>query len=55
VEVVEILRQAGRTSGRALIVATHDTRIFRYADRVARMEDGKIVAVTRPDGPGGEA
>jgi putative ABC transport system ATP-binding protein len=52
-EMVELLRQAGRSSGRALIVATHDTRIFGYADSVARMEDGRIVEVTRPGGPRG--
>ena len=28
---------------RALIVVTHDSRIFEFADRIARMEDGKIV------------
>jgi putative ABC transport system ATP-binding protein len=50
-EMVELLRQAGRSSGRALIVATHDTRIFGYADSVARMEDGRIVEITRPGGP----
>ena len=54
-EMVELLRQAGRSSGRALIVATHDTRIFGYADSVARMEDGRIVEITRPGGPGGSS
>jgi putative ABC transport system ATP-binding protein len=47
-EMVELLRRAGRASGRALIVATHDTRIFGYGDRVARMEDGRVLDVTRP-------
>jgi putative ABC transport system ATP-binding protein len=46
-EMVELLRRAGRVSGRALIVATHDTRIFEYADRVAHMEDGRVLDVTR--------
>jgi putative ABC transport system ATP-binding protein len=45
-EMVELLRRAGRVSGRALIVATHDTRIFGYADRVAHMEDGRVSDVT---------
>ena len=54
-EMVELLRQAGRSSGRALIVATHDTRIFGYADSVARMEDGRIVEITRPQGPDGSS
>ena len=38
-----LLRRAGRSGGRALIVATHDTRIFGYADRIAHMEDGRIL------------
>jgi putative ABC transport system ATP-binding protein len=45
-EMVELLRRAGRASGRALVVATHDTRIFGYADRVAHMEDGRVLHVT---------
>ncbi|MCC7200381.1 MAG: ABC transporter ATP-binding protein [Gammaproteobacteria bacterium] len=52
-EMVDLLRRAARTSGRALIVATHDTRIFSYADRVARMEDGRVLEVTPPAAAGG--
>ena len=51
-EMVELLKRAGRASGRALIVATHDTRIFGYADRVAHMEDGRILDVTPPPAAG---
>jgi putative ABC transport system ATP-binding protein len=40
--VVQILRQAALAPGRAVIVVTHDTRIFRFADNIARMEDGRI-------------
>lgn len=47
-EMIELLRRAGRESGRALIVATHDTRVFGYADRVAHMEDGRVLDVTPP-------
>lgn len=46
VEMVELLRRAGRASGRALIVATHDNRILDYADRLAHMEDGRVLDVT---------
>jgi putative ABC transport system ATP-binding protein len=28
-----------------LIVVTHDSRIFGFADRLAQMEDGRIVHV----------
>jgi putative ABC transport system ATP-binding protein len=51
-EMIALLRRTGRASGRALIVATHDTRIFGYADRVAHMEDGRVLEVTRPPAAG---
>lgn len=51
-EMVELLRTAGRSAGRALIVATHDTRIFGLADRVAQMEDGRVLEVTPNPRPG---
>jgi len=28
-----------------VIIVTHDSRIFSYADRIARMDDGEIVDV----------
>jgi putative ABC transport system ATP-binding protein len=40
--VVELLREVATGSGRGLIVVTHDNRIFQYADRIARMDDGMI-------------
>jgi len=40
--VVELLREVAAGSGRGLIVVTHDSRIFQYADRIARMDDGMI-------------
>jgi putative ABC transport system ATP-binding protein len=43
--VVQILKQAAVVPDRAVIVVTHDTRIFRFADRIARMEDGRIGSV----------
>ncbi len=43
--VMQLLRGVARSPGRALIVVTHDPRIFEFADRIARMDDGKIVEV----------
>jgi putative ABC transport system ATP-binding protein len=43
--VMELLRGVARRPDRALIVVTHDPRIFEFADRIARMDDGKIVEV----------
>ncbi len=43
--VLGLFRDVARTPGRAVILVTHDNRIFSYADRIARMDDGMIVAV----------
>jgi putative ABC transport system ATP-binding protein len=43
--VMELLRGIAKGPDRALIVVTHDPRIFEFADRIARMDDGKIVEV----------
>ena len=43
--IMESLRGVAKSPDRALIVVTHDTRIFEFADRIARMDDGKIIEV----------
>jgi putative ABC transport system ATP-binding protein len=43
--VLEILKDAALAPDRAVMVVTHDTRIYRFADRIAAMEDGRIRAV----------
>ena len=48
-KVMELLRQLALGTDRALIVVTHDARIFEYADRIAQMEDGKITGIVNPD------
>jgi putative ABC transport system ATP-binding protein len=35
---------------RAVIVVTHDARVFHYADAIAHMDDGRIVDTTYPNG-----
>jgi putative ABC transport system ATP-binding protein len=52
-EMFDLLRQATRPAGRALVVATHDTRIFEFADRIAHMEDGRILEVLDRHGKAG--
>jgi putative ABC transport system ATP-binding protein len=44
--VMNILRGLAKSPHRALIVVTHDPRIFEFADRIAHMDDGKIIEVT---------
>jgi putative ABC transport system ATP-binding protein len=43
--VLGLFRDVARAPGRAVIIVTHDNRIFSYADRIAKMDDGMIVAV----------
>ncbi|VBB44827.1 Uncharacterized ABC transporter ATP-binding protein TM_0352 [uncultured Desulfatiglans sp.] len=43
--VMEVLRGKALTAKRALIIVTHDNRIFNFADRIARMDDGRITVV----------
>jgi putative ABC transport system ATP-binding protein len=46
-KVMELFRDVAMGEGRALIIVTHDQRIFEFADRIAKMDDGRIVEVTR--------
>ena len=43
--VMEVLSGVGKNSDRTIIVVTHDARIFEFADRIARMDDGKITEI----------
>jgi putative ABC transport system ATP-binding protein len=40
--VMKLLRDAVVRPGRAVIVVTHDERVFRWGDRVVHMSDGRI-------------
>ncbi len=40
--VMEILRKAALRPDRAVIVVTHDSRVFGFGDRIAYMNDGRI-------------
>jgi putative ABC transport system ATP-binding protein len=44
-KVMELLRRLGCVQDRALVVVTHDSRIYKFADRIAAMEDGRITEV----------
>jgi putative ABC transport system ATP-binding protein len=41
-EVMQLLRDVASGADRAVIVVTHDTRIFGFADYIATMSDGRI-------------
>lgn len=40
--VMELLTKLIKENNMTMIVVTHDNRIYKYADRIAHMEDGKI-------------
>ena len=42
--VMDLLRAVALESERAVIIVTHDNRIFDLADRILDMEDGRIVS-----------
>lgn len=44
-KVMEMIRDLSHSPNRCVIVVTHDQRIFRFADRIAEMEDGRISRV----------
>lgn len=41
-QVMEILKKVAQHKDRALVIVTHDSRIFSFADRIAKMDDGRI-------------
>ncbi len=43
--IMELLRKVARKPDRCVIVVTHDNRIFKYADRMTEMEDGRVQRV----------
>jgi putative ABC transport system ATP-binding protein len=43
--VMEVLKSLAVSQDRALIIVTHDARIFEFADRIAQMDDGRIVNI----------
>ena len=43
--VMELLREAAVRPDRAVVVVTHDNRVFHFGDRIAHMDDGRIIKV----------
>jgi putative ABC transport system ATP-binding protein len=42
--VMQLLREVANDPGRAVLVVTHDERIYHFADRILEMSDGRIIA-----------
>lgn len=43
--IMELLREVALGPEQSLIVVTHDSRIFEFGDRIARMNDGQVERV----------
>ncbi len=43
--VMELLTKVAVQPGRAVIVVTHDSRVFEFGDRLVTMSDGRVVSV----------
>jgi len=51
--ILEFIKKEILNEKRSILVVTHDSRIFPFADRIIRMEDGKITGIVN-GGAGGE-
>lgn len=43
-EVMTLLKELVKNSGKTVVVVTHDHRIFSFADRMINMSDGQIIS-----------
>jgi putative ABC transport system ATP-binding protein len=48
---LELIRKVAVQKDRAVIVVTHDSRIFHFGDRIIHMSDGRIERTDRTDEP----
>ena len=47
--VMDLMRAVSLQPDRAVIIVTHDNRVFDLADRIIEIEDGRIVGDRRPE------
>ena len=47
--IMELFESVARSPDRAVLIVTHDNRIFPHANRIASMDDGRIVEVHDKD------
>jgi putative ABC transport system ATP-binding protein len=43
--VMELLRESAVHPERAVVIVTHDNRVFQFGDRIAHMDDGRVIEV----------
>jgi putative ABC transport system ATP-binding protein len=40
---LELLQESAVRPDRCVIIVTHDSRIYEFADRIVQMDDGRVV------------
>jgi putative ABC transport system ATP-binding protein len=45
--IVRFVREHFLSDRRCIVIVTHDSRIYEFADRILRMEDGKLAGIER--------
>jgi putative ABC transport system ATP-binding protein len=48
--IVDFVKKNILNEKRCILIVTHDSRIFEYADRIMKMEDGKITGIVKGGG-----
>ncbi|HVV48234.1 MAG TPA: ABC transporter ATP-binding protein [Polyangia bacterium] len=46
-KIVEFVKKDILNDHRCILIVTHDSRIYEYADRIVRMEDGRITEIEK--------
>jgi putative ABC transport system ATP-binding protein len=46
-KIVDFVKKNILNEKRCIVIVTHDSRIFEYADRIMKMEDGKNMGITK--------
>jgi putative ABC transport system ATP-binding protein len=47
--IVQFVREHLLSDKRCIVIVTHDSRIYEFADRILKMEDGKVTGVERSE------
>ena len=47
--IVRFIREKLLSDKRCIVIVTHDSRIYEFADRVLKMEDGKVSGIERSE------
>ena len=47
--IVRFIREKLLSDKRCIVIVTHDSRIYEFADRVMKMEDGRVSGIERSD------